>query len=93
MKNFVLSRHVLNMAQNLGFVGRMERYNDYLWLCEVQRWLRVTYNVQITVAPYIDEFEYFVYLNRDPEEKLLKSFKDYESALEYGIKQALKLIK
>lgn len=88
--------------------GNLYEYWLYLWLCELQKWLRDEHNINFWVECfYHDGLNYFC----ESEIKILDFFKSideydewfannfignfnsYEKALEEGSKQALKLIK
>ena len=81
--------------------GKTEKLLYYLWLCEVQNWLREFHNIIVWSQPTIMDTElergiditysYFVfeYAMFIAEKSDLKT---YEEALELGIEEALKLI-
>lgn len=75
----------------------------YLFLCEIQKWLREVHKIDIMILPWEDTknnivtYQYFV-LNTFDEDKYDDSFVEeknydsYEKSLEKGLQEALKLI-
>ena len=67
----------------------------YLWMCELQKWLREVHNIHITVTSISQEsWQYHI---QKPKDKLgdnyNEDYENYEEALEDGLQEALKLIK
>ena len=59
-------------------------------ICELQKWLRDSHNKDVLMLkPNNNEYVSYIW----GETRELQSFKTYEQALEYGIIQALKIIK
>jgi len=90
------------LATELGFIPKNPLINwkneSYLWLCELQRWLREGHNIHVIV--YFDKntvntyFYYMIfsidgYVNKESNH----TFKLYEEALEAGLFETLNLIK
>lgn len=86
--------------------NEINRLYYYLWLCEIQKWLRENHSIFVKIEPYhrevIDEgyniaFLYEVItLKRNGSIELHNAndrFVTYEKALEEGLFEALKLIK
>ena len=75
----------------------------YLFLCEIQKWLREVHKIDIMILPWEDtenntvSYQYFI-LNNFDEEKYddsyveEKNYDTYEKSLEIGLQEALKLI-
>ena len=66
----------------------------YLWMCELQKWLREVHNIHITVTSISQEsWQYHI---QKPKDKLgdnyNEDYENYEEALEDGLYQALLLI-
>lgn len=68
----------------------------YLWMCELQKWLREVHKIVLLIHQYDDNKKYsylideeFIYEfgTRNP------NYNIYEEALEIGLQEALKLIK
>lgn len=67
----------------------------YLWMCELQKWLRDEYNIDVWAQPYVyrDTLSYWSYVYEDGVfKKDTIDCLDSEQALQEGLKQALKLI-
>lgn len=90
--------------------------DPYLWMCELQRWLREVHKIHLSVVYSADhnkfsvngydEFHWREISKRNPrsegrfpypyKSEFLRHYwnhKTYEEALEYGLQEALKLIK
>lgn len=74
----------------------------YLWLCELQKWLRDKHDIKALPLPYtvvdnnfdpIDEKYIWMIHKRLSSTAKKKYFDTCEQALEEGLKQALELIK
>jgi hypothetical protein len=66
----------------------------YLWLCELQKWLRGEYNIHVWVEPFKDVDEIvFILRVLGYKAKGSQIFHGYTVALEHGLYEALKLIK
>ena len=75
----------------------------YLFLCEIQKWLREVHKIDIMILPWENtenntvSYQYFV-LNNFDENKYddsyveEKNYDTYEKSLEIGLQEALKLI-
>lgn len=76
--------------------GKNVMLNDmcfYLYLCDLQEWLRSKYNLNIDII-LIDCFNYDYYIvEKDICNNLGDPFETYQEALQEGIKESLKLIK
>ncbi len=101
MNSFKVSRHVINMAVNRGFetVQPIDGWtNDYIWLCEVQQWLRKNHNLHIVVKlGHGDTTWYSYHIQSIETDEIVididDSWPDHELALEAAVKHALKIIK
>lgn len=71
----------------------LESIRYYVWMCELQKWLREKYNIDIIITSAILGYGYLIY-NRYPPKNIAnnKVFQFYEEALEEGLKEGLKLI-
>lgn len=73
----------------------------YLWMCELQRWLRNVHNIHISVEAYVDQEEFNLMWCYDTHYLLdikrigysVYEYKSFELALEAALLEALKLIK
>lgn len=107
-------KELIQLAEEKGFRDRFicpkvipnpENINDYLWMCELQKWLRDDYRIHIMVIPdkthdigmlfncavKIDAEDYSYDLIIRYKSKI-QEFELYEQALQEGLTQALKLI-
>jgi hypothetical protein len=65
----------------------------YLWMCELQKWLRDKHNMYLIPYPDASEQLYMYDLwGNDIETCIGRDFDTYEEALESGLTEALKLI-
>lgn len=94
-------RKLHGLAESLNFIpnNRMISWKEehFLWMCELQRWLREKHNTLVMVE-YLNhsglfDFTVFtpyvlseIYHNNEP-------YKTYEEALEVGLQEALEIIK
>ncbi len=111
-------KELIQLAEEKGFFGKLicndqvytqnKDYNEvsYVWMCELQKWLRDKYSLHINIAPSGDGETWSLYVfiwvdkkgfpeNRpvDLEDEMFKPrFNSYEEGLNYSLKQALKLI-
>lgn len=74
----------------------------YLWMCELQQWLREVHNIYVVCNLFITDLEqkgadYYLFCydlnNKSVIEDFIDNFVSYEEALETGLLEALKLIK
>lgn len=109
MKDQLITFETSKLAKEKGFrsiqphiliLKSKEHY--YLWMCELQKWLREIHNIHVCVdISLLKEWYVNIYnIQNKPSEfeqtyELLNeiNFKTYEEALEQGLYQALKLIK
>ncbi len=98
-------QELIKLATDKGFTSKIigksvdnksiEKDFYYLWMCELQKWLRDTHNIDIIIKPWtgdnIGEKNYAadIYLFGTRTYKKLKREKTYELALEEGLFQAL----
>jgi len=76
-------------------IGRKE--DPYLWMCELQRWLRDVHKIDAFVNP----IETLLFENRSYQSRVLTKtsitiggvYDSYEKSLEVALESALKLIK
>lgn len=73
---------------------------DYLWMCELQKWLRDMHKINIVALPYTASIEdrsivYIWMISGMKSSTAVKKehYKLFEDALESGLQEALKLIK
>lgn len=68
----------------------------YLFLCEIQKWLREVHNIYVYIIPdrcWSYGLVYDVTVNEHKDKKCeMSSFESYEKALQEGLQEALKLI-
>ncbi len=109
MDQFKVSRHVINAAYNKGFMCSPDvviypSQHGYLWMCEVQKWLRDKHNLLVEVywngTDVIDSWNYrLLVLGKEilsQDYRKIEGSIDaatYEECLETAIKEALKLVK
>lgn len=93
-------KDLYTLAANLKFQPKQipysPEYNKFLWMCELQRWLREVHSTDVEITrggmrgDWYCGYRKFGYrynwVNSAP-------FKSYEDALETGLQEALKLIK
>lgn len=76
--------------------GKNTMLNDmcfYLYLCDLQEWLRSKHNLTMDViSTNLLEYDYYIEQN-DIAKSNKHSFYTYQEALQEGIKESLKLIK
>jgi hypothetical protein len=101
-----MREELINRGFELGFkdgdnldVFNGEKPNDYyIWLCLLQKWLRVKYDINVWCEP-VESFEIYKVkiakgiFTSQPIYYYHASFTDYNPALERGIYEALNLIK
>ena len=92
---------------NDGWTYYYEPHNDdrcyYLWMCELQKWLRDKHFLHIYVVPYgenegwilanIRNLKLDLLVDKKDIEARMHSFNTYEQALEKGLFESLKLLK
>lgn len=92
---------LVKLASNKGFISRnnlIKVNNDYyyLWLCELQKWLREKHNIIVYLSPVLpDVKEWGILIFQVKSIESLDDFrfyKTYKLALEKGLQKALKLI-
>ena len=75
---------------------RQIEYWYYIWMCELQKWLRDKHQIEIEIHFNELTSKYRIgYISAILDEKLdiIKEFKIYEQALEKSLIESLKLIK
>jgi len=99
---YVLSNKLDFTSKNLYIDWKTD---SYLWMCELQKWLREVHNIHIEVYLARDiRNEYHIHIAGEDElsnnsQNLIEKYLDtniydsYEEALELGLKNGLKLIK
>ena len=103
---------LIQLSKEKGFISRdnLIKVNadyKYLWMCELQKWLREVHNIHIVISPILKEED-----GDDAEKKSFKlqvsqnyitiddffdyledeDYETYEEALEAGEQEGLKLI-
>lgn len=103
-------KELIKKAKEIGFEGMLygmwdnsiksdsDDYMFFLWMCELQKWLRDEHEIVISINLISYEgiyyFEYFIESFGSSPRYIHKSdFKTYEKALKYALIEALKLIK
>ncbi len=92
-----MKEQLIKLTNELDFyteVGYCTNSKYYLWLCELQKWLREKHNIIISVMFELNTYEIYIDNGYDVGSfGLNKVWKTYEEALEAGLFEALKLIK
>lgn len=90
---------LIQLSKNKNFISRdrliavNEEYY-YLWMCELQRWLREKHNIHIgTVCNNLQDLLFSSEIIYIGDCLVTNTHKTYEKALEEGLYEALKLIK
>jgi hypothetical protein len=69
--------------------------NGYLWMCELQKWLREVHAIHIEVLwidTLSDIYAYHISTTNNTTRPVSEFFHSYEEALEQGLQKALNLI-
>ena len=78
-------------------MGKLELLLYFLWMTELQKWLREVHNIHINPIPYNVTFKTTVYRCRityfenEMEQNKYRGLSIYEESLEIGLQEALKL--
>ena len=64
----------------------------YLWMCELQKWLREKHKIHIDIQPFYYKGDFISWNLKIHNTYFKEKYKTHEEALECGIYQALKLI-
>lgn len=102
-----MKEEIIKKSKSLGFISKVfseaeitSELDYYLWMCELQKWLREKHNIDVYVVPNgsrnksINENLYHPILwLKDEYQSELHYEKKYELALEKVLFEALKLIK
>lgn len=76
------------------WISYKEKRKHYLWMCELQQYIRKTYNIDVVIIPNVIGYEYVIYYKYPPKaERNRDFFETYEEALETGLVRLIKLIK
>jgi hypothetical protein len=100
-----MDKKIINVAGNKGFISRdnlieLNEDNFYLWICELQQWLRDKKEIEIVIEVYTNadetgkEYEYVNYSDR-VESDLDHGdgpFDTYEEAIEAACMSGLNLL-
>lgn len=101
-----MKRELILLAKEKGFISPVigksveaEWSNKpfyYLWMCELQEWLRDVYDIWVIVDFEDDSEELYVYARNKNGNHLFDIYKNnfsYKEMLEIGLYEALNLIK
>lgn len=92
MKELYILSHKIKFIPNNKSIGWKE--DSYLWMCELQRWLREKCNIDIYINSYNGYYATLEYnLINKSSSKTLGLESTYEEALEEELYRALELIK
>lgn len=100
MKDELISFEIAKLAKEKGFKGSnsvsINTTYYYLWLCELQKWIRDIYKINIIIN-FCDDDTWEASLQTDnfPEKESDKDtpeFYTYEDCLENALKEALELL-
>lgn len=96
-----MKEQLIQLAKDKGFISLVigksvtAKYSNnpyyYLWLCELQKWLREKHHRHINIRHLGSNF--FVTLSGGEHVNLGNQFRYYEEALEKGLQEQLKKIK
>ena len=79
---------------NIELVSYKEKRKHYLWMCELQQYIRKTYGIDIVIIPNVIRYEYVIYYKYPLKaERNIYFFETYEEALETALVRLIKLIK
>lgn len=99
MEEQFISFETAKLAKEKGFLSRdnLVTINSdyfYLWMCELQKWLRDTHKIHITVTSISQEsWQYHITkIGEKLGDRCGEDYATYEEALEDGLLEALKLI-
>jgi len=93
------------LSTNLGFIPQnisiSWKTDSYLWMCELQKWLRENHNIIVMVEPYSNGssscrfiWDRFILNNIWMLDSFsMEKHEKYEKALEIGLYESIKLIK
>lgn len=99
-----IKENLITLAKEKGFVSEFlyplpYRYSNkeemryYLWMCEIQKWIREKYSIDIILTSNLIGYGYMLYQRYPPKNFTNKGmFQLYEGALENGLQEALSLI-
>ena len=101
-----MEEQIISIAKEKGFISNIigksveAKYSNkdfyYLWMCELQKWLREVHNTYIAIIPgFGDKIWYTYQIHADNGNAFIDvedSWDTYESALEESLKQGLLLI-
>ena len=99
-----MNKKLIKLSKEKSFISRDNLIKPslnyyYLWMCELQQWLREKYEIIIVILPFTLEnrditYEYTNYSNKVEEELDHGDgpFDTYEVALEAALISALKLL-
>lgn len=68
----------------------------YLWMCELQKWLREVHDIVVLIHQYTETSMYFYLIDQEYDfeyDNNKLNCETYEEALEIGLQESLKLIK
>ena len=91
---------LIQQSEAKGFMSRdnlikVNKEYYYLWLCELQKWLREEYRISVSIETgwFGGDFIYEIFIWHDFRDEMIKEcFKIYEEALEFGLNLALNLL-
>ena len=100
-----MEKKIIELATEKGFTSSIigksveAKYSNkdfyYLWMCELQKWLREVHKIHIAILPKIlpnNEIKYYSFRGKIKKD-WTELFNTYEEALEEALKQVLILIK
>lgn len=91
-KLFILATSIGFIPQNLSISWKTD---SYLWMCELQKWLREKHRCEINVRYYCTDgsgYAFDLFPKNSLEVIHFYDFKTYEEALEKALIESLKLI-
>lgn len=71
----------------------LESIRYYIWMCELQKWLREKHEIYLAVLSNNENAHRYVFGEGINSKRYATWYKTYEEALEEGLKQGLMLIK
>lgn len=79
---------------NIELISYKEKKKHYLWMCELQQWIRNIYNIDIMIISNTLGYEYIIHY-RYPLKAVRNRdfFQTYEETLQTGLIKVIKLIK
>ena len=97
MKDYKINLNTYILASEKNFIPKnlsiSWKTDSYLWMCELQKWLREVHNIKLVIDYHIGNEKYLYRIIKQRHIDNTSLFETYEKALEKALQKALKLIK